>query len=114
MIYQVTAPLVVAKSHGKTVYRASGQRVDGLAEADAERLVRRGMIVATGESSTAAAVVDEDAAAAAIDAPVGDGADDKPKKTHSLERWQEYARSQGLSDADIADASKADLIALVG
>ena len=108
MIYRVVAPLVVVKSHGKTVYRAAGQRVDGLTDEDADRLIGRGMIAATDET----APDPETPVAGPADVAVADV--EKPKKTHGLDRWQAYARSQGLTDDDIADASKADLIALVG
>lgn len=36
-------------------------------------------------------------------------AEDAPKGNGSLEDWQQYARSKGLADEDIADQSRDDL-----
>lgn len=109
MIWLVVAPLVVVRSHGKVVYRAEGQRVDGVSESDAARLVARGLIAATDEAAPAPAAPTPPAAP---DAPVADGG--KPKKTHGIDKWQAYAMSQGLSAEDVEGATKAELIALVG
>ena len=110
MSFRVTAPLVVVREHGATRYAALGELVDGLSEADAARLVKRGFIAPTGESVSApAAVVDVPTEVAPAATPAASGG--RPKRTHGLDKWQAYARSQGLSDEDIAGASKAELIA---
>lgn len=106
-MWRVIAPLVVVQSHGKTVYKAAGQRVDGVSDVDAARLVARGMIEAADDTPTAPPTP-----AAPAAAPVADGG--KPKKTHGLDKWQAYAIAQGLSADDVEGATKAELIALVG
>ncbi|GAA3963039.1 hypothetical protein [Gordonia caeni] len=110
-MFRVTAPLVVVRSHDETVYLTVGHMVDGVSEADAARLVKLGMIEpADGVADAPAPVVPE-----ARQTAVAEGQDlGKPKKTHGLDKWQAYAVSQGLTDEDIAGASKAELIALIG
>ncbi|WLP90252.1 hypothetical protein [Gordonia sp. NB41Y] len=107
MIYRVVRPLVVVRSHGEIVYRTAGQEVDGVPEQDAERLVRRGMIVPVGESSVS--IMESPGLQVVADAaPAGNG---KPKRTAPLSQWQQYAKAAGLSEEDIDGATKAELIA---
>jgi hypothetical protein len=118
VIYRVAAPLVVVKSRGKVVYRAAGQLVDSVSEADAARLVSRGMVVPIEDVDQDAGEVESPAGDPPADPPaappVPDTPVEKPKKTAAVEEWRAYARTQGLTEADVADATKADLIALVG
>ncbi|MGB3707604.1 hypothetical protein [Gordonia sp. (in: high G+C Gram-positive bacteria)] len=113
-MFKVIAPMVIVRSEGDVVYRSEGQMVDGLTSEDAERLVRRGMIVPVdGPAPTPAEPEAEPVETPAAPAVVSGGIE-KPKKTHSLAMWQAYALTQGLSAEDVGDATKADLIELVG
>lgn len=115
MIYRVTRPLVVVRSHGEIVYRTAGQEVDGVAQAEADRLVRRGMIEPTGRTAATVAEDSGDQPTAPAVEQVAAGVEPvKPKKTAPLPEWQAYAKSRGLSDADIEGSTKAELIAVVG
>ena len=107
MRYRVTAPLVICKEHGAVRYASLGELVEGLSEADADRLISRGYLAAVGDRPAPAALVDE-VEPVVVSSGVVEG---RPKKTHGLDKWQAFARAQGLSEADIEGASKADLIA---
>lgn len=89
----VKAPLVIAKRvDGSDVYVYAGSPLpDGLAKGEAERLAD---YLESGD-------------AASTD---GGGSDsDQPAGNASLEEWQEFARTQGATDADLEDKSRNDL-----
>lgn len=111
-MFEVTAPMVVVRAHGRTVYKTAGQIVEGLSEADADRLTALGMIVPAGEAAAAPAQAAVPASAEPEPTPVSDG--EKPKRTAPLAAWQAYAKTAGLSDEDIDGATKAELIAAIG
>lgn len=96
--YNVTSPLVIAKLQGGTyVHLYEGAPLPE--DVDADQLKQ---------------LVDQKMVAEADTAPVDDPADDpggggKPAGNASLEKWQEYARSQGASDADLDGVSRDDL-----
>lgn len=88
----VKAPLVIAKApNGSDVYVYQGSPLpEGLAKGEVERL---------------ADYLESDAA------PEGDGAagSEQPAGNASLEEWQEFARTQGATDADLDGKSRNDL-----
>lgn len=83
----VKAPLVIAKApNGSDVYVYQGSPLpEDLAKGEVERL---------------ADYLEPDAA------PEGDGT---PAGNASLEEWQEFARTQGATDADLDGKSRNDL-----
>lgn len=85
----VKAPLVIAKApNGSDVYVYRGSPLpEGLADGEVERL---------------ADYLDDEPVVEA-------GVDERPAGNASLEEWQEFARAQGASDADLDGKSRNDL-----
>ena len=96
MAYTVTCALVVAKDPGgKDWYGYEGALVPVLAAGEVERLAEGGYI-AKGEEP-------------AKDAPAAESGADQPAGNASLEEWQEFARSQGATDAYLEGKLRNDL-----
>ena len=96
--YQVTSPLVIAHTdRGVFVHVYKGGLLpDDVNQKQLEQLLEQEMVTKAG---TSPAPADADP----------DDDDTKPGGNASLEEWQDYARSQGMSDADLENKSRNEL-----
>lgn len=92
--YTVTAPLVVLRQQdGSYVHLYEGTPVPD-----------------SGDTNHVKQLVDYGMLSAAADEP----ADGPPARSASKADWEDYARSQGATDADINGVTKDDLVAAYG
>lgn len=95
MAYQVTAPLVIAKS-----------------ETGADLYIYENGLVPAGQSGEWIEQHLESEMIAEIAGPTTDVAGKKPSARASVEKWHEYAIAQGMDEAEVAELDKEQIQAL--